>query len=222
MRHKASIHSEFVEESNKDKKDDTDSDESSEEGSDISSGDDNNDDNRSENEADSEESNDETDVENEDENEDNEDEEDEDDEEETYDLWTYLKTVASRDGDIETQFEEVKGRLDDGELSDDEVVEQAKRVIRPEILKHIYEHYANFLKIWHFAKEDPYHKRIMQTKRKLMDEEDFSPVEAIEQAVKKRKYLIVKATNMLEADLVTKVPAPVLPEEGVEEEEEET
>ena len=145
----------------------------------------------------------------------------EEEEAETYNLWTYLKTVANQDEDLATQFEEVKDRLDDGELSDDEVVEHAKRVIRPEILKNIYEHYTNFLKIWHFAREDKYHKQIMKTKRKLMDEEDFSPVEAIEQAVKKRKYLIVKATDMLEADLATKVPAPSLSEEEVDEEEEE-
>ena len=36
----------------------------------------------------------------------------------------------------------------------------------------------------------------MKTKRKLMDEEDFDYEEAIEHAVKKRKYLIEKATGI--------------------------
>ena len=156
----------------------------------------------------------------EDEDEDEEEEEEEEEEAEMYNLWAYLKDVATKDEAVIAQFEETKERLADPELSEDEVAEQARRVIRPEILKHIYEHYANFLKLWHYTKEDRYHKRIMKTKRKLMDEEDFLPAEAIEQAVKKRKYLIVKAADMLEADLSSKVPAPDIPEEEESENEE--
>ena len=107
-------------------------------------------------------------------------------------------------------------------MSDDEVAEQAKRVIRPEILKHIYEHYAYFLKIWHYANKEKYHRQIMKTKRKLIDEDGFSPVEAIEQAVKQRKYLIIKATDLFEEpDLSTKVPAPILSEEEEDDDENE-
>merc|ERR1712208_93153 len=50
--------------------------------------------------------------------------------------------------------------------------------------------------LWHWARENKYHKKIMKTKRKLMDEEDFDYEEAIEHAVKKRKYLIEKATGI--------------------------
>ena len=40
----------------------------------------------------------------------------------------------------------------------------------------------------------------MATKRKLIDEDEFEPIEAIEYAVKKRKYLIKKETDMVVND----------------------
>ena len=136
-----------------------------------------------------------------------------------YNLWSYLKNCAVADDNLKAHAEELKERLIDGELSDEEVTQQAMRVVRPDILKHIYDHYLNFLKIWHFAKEDKYHKQVMRTKRRLMDEEDFEPVEAIEQAVKKRKFLIQKATEMLDdIPLEVKVPPPRLDESEEEEE----
>ena len=139
---------------------------------------------------------------------------------EIYDMWTYLVSAARKDETIQAQFEELKEKLSDAETTEQEVAQKANLVLRPDILKHINEHYANFLKIWHFAKEDPYHKQIMKTKRKLIDMEDMSACEAIEQAVKKRKHLVLKATDLLEdIDLTTKVPALDLPEEEEEEEE---
>lgn len=152
---------------------------------------------------------------------DNDSEDEEKDDAETYDLWNYLKAAARKNASLAAKFEEMKQRLDNGDLTDEELSEEARRLLKPDVLKHISAHYANFLKIWHFAKENKYHRQIMKTKRKLIDEEEFSPVEAIEQAVKKRKYLIVKATDLLEDDLAEEVPAPALTDEEVEEEEEE-
>ena len=148
-----------------------------------------------------------------------EEEEVEEEEADKYNLWSYLKNCAVGDDNLKAHAEELKERLIDGELSDEEVTQQAMRVVRPDILKHIYDHYLNFLKIWHFAKEDEYHKQVMRTKRRLMDEEDFEPVEAIEQAVKQRKILIQKATEMLDdIPLEVKVPPPRLDESEEEEE----
>ena len=39
-------------------------------------------------------------------------------------------------------------------------------------------------------KNDPVHKKIMQTRQAFMDNEDFNPEEAMEAAVDKRKFLI--------------------------------
>ena len=41
-------------------------------------------------------------------------------------------------------------------------------------------------------KKDPVHKKIMQTKDALVNDEDFNPEEAMEAAVNKRKFLIKK------------------------------
>ena len=150
---------------------------------------------------------------------DNDGEDEEKDDATTYDLWNYLKDAARKDVSLASKFEEIKQRLDNGDLSEEELSEEARRVLKPDVLKHICKHYANFLKIWHFAKDNKYHRQIMKTKRKLIDEEEFSPAEAIEQAVKKRKYLIVKATDLLEDDLAEDVPAPALTDEEDEEEE---
>ena len=72
----------------------------------------------------------------------------------------------------------------------------------------------------HFTKEDSVHKQIMATKRRLMEEEDLKPVEAIQQAVKRRKYLIQKATGMLDDDPLEKIlPVPNLSDDEDKEHE---
>ena len=48
--------------------------------------------------------------------------------------------------------------------------------------------------------KDPVHKRIMSTKRKLQEDDDYEAQEAIKYAVKKRKFLIQEATGDDELD----------------------
>ena len=48
--------------------------------------------------------------------------------------------------------------------------------------------------------KDPVHKKIMSTKRKLQEDDDYEAQEAIKYAVKKRKYLIQEATGTLSDD----------------------
>ena len=45
--------------------------------------------------------------------------------------------------------------------------------------------------------KDKLHRKIMDTRKRLLDEEDFEPDEATKYAVKKRRFLIQKATNTL-------------------------
>ena len=76
--------------------------------------------------------------------------------------------------------------------------------------------------MWHFVKLDKFHKQITRTKRKLIEEEDFEPVEAIEHVVKTRRYIIQKATGLLDDEpLEEKLPIPHSGESEEEEEEEE-
>ena len=42
----------------------------------------------------------------------------------------------------------------------------------------------------HEMKKDPVHRKIMQTKREFMENDDFDPQEALEAAIDKRKFLI--------------------------------
>merc|ERR1712208_33097 len=120
-----------------------------------------------------------------------------------------------------SQFDEIKGNLaSDESTTEEEVNKQALRVVKPDIFKHVCKHYTSFLKLWHWARENKYHKEIMKTKRKLMDEEDFDYEEAIEHAVKKRKYLIEKATGIGLFDdepLDEVVPPPIADEASVDE-----
>ena len=48
--------------------------------------------------------------------------------------------------------------------------------------------------------KDPVHKKIMSTKQKLQEDDDYEAQEAIKYAVKKRKYLIQEATGTLSDD----------------------
>ena len=132
--------------------------------------------------------------------------------EDRYDLWEYLKQSALKNPYIQEEMDQTIEKLHDPELSDDVVHAQAFRVVKPDVFKHVCRHYAAFLKLWHFAKNNTFHKKVMKTKRKLMDKEEFEPEEAIDYAVKKRKYIIEKATGIGLFDdepLEEKVPPPI-------------
>ena len=95
------------------------------------------------------------------------DEEESDDEATYYNLWAFLRK-STKDPDMDAKFLDLKEKLDDGEMEDEKLTEQAWRVVRPEVVHMVSEHYTNLLKIWHFAKHDKFHKQIMKTKRKLI------------------------------------------------------
>ena len=138
-----------------------------------------------------------------------------------YNLWAFLRNASNKDPDIDAKLLEMKEKLADDNTDEEESEELAWRVVRPDLVRKVSEHYTNLLKLWHFAKDDAFHKQIMRTKRKLIEEEDFEPVEAIERAVKTRRYLIQKATGLLDEEpLEEKLPIPHSGESEEEEEEE--
>ena len=89
-----------------------------------------------------------------------EEEEEEEEDADIYNIWAYLKKCANIDPHLMKKFDDAKERLADDELSEKEVEAQAFRVVKPEMLKHIYDHYTNYLKMWHFAAEDKYHRQV--------------------------------------------------------------
>ena len=142
------------------------------------------------------------------------DESEEDDEsgessdEDIYNLWKYLVSCARKDPNIIEKYNDVKEKLSN-ETNDEEKEETDKdalRVVRPKMFQHICKHYANLLKLWHFAKRDSTHKKIMKIKQNLMEDDELDPVEAIEHAVKKCKYSIHKASGLLYVDISEDLP----------------
>ena len=76
----------------------------------------------------------------------------------------------------------------------------AFREVIPEIIVSIYKDYEQLLLLWHYAEEDESHQKVMETKRKLIEDENYDDVEAIRYAVKKRRYLIQQRTKTLDDD----------------------
>ena len=139
-----------------------------------------------------------------------------------YNLWLFLRNASNKDPDIDAKYLEMKEKLADENTDEEELEELAWRVVRPDLVRKVSEHYTNLLKLWHFAKHEKFHKMIMRTKRKLEEKEGFDPIEAIEHAVKKRKYIIRKATGLQDDEpLGEKLPIPHWGESKEEEEEEE-
>ena len=216
IRHLETIHPDREDEKSKDGSDDDDNDamESDTHGADTETNDEDTDNEDTDEDDNSEDADDDGDEEDDD---DGDDDDDDDADADTYNVWKYLTRVAFENEDIQAQMAEVQGRLADDELSDAELRAQTLRVVKPDIVNMICKSYANFLKLWHFAKDDKTYRKIMATKRKLMDEDDFGPDEAIEQAVKKRKFLIRKATGLLDDEpLEDTVPPPSFDKEEAE------
>ena len=116
-----------------------------------------------------------------------------------YDVWDYLRIRALKHHGVEQKFQSLKETLAlNGDLSEGEVERRAMRVVLPDIRRYIYKKYRDFLLLWHYANRNKTHRRVIDTKRKLMDEEDFEPEEAIRYAVKKRRFLIQGATDTLD------------------------
>ena len=67
---------------------------------------------------------------------------------------------------------------------------------REAILDTISDYYTTLLKLHHFTRKDKYHKKIMTTKKRLMEEEEYGATEAIDAAVKQRRFAISQAAGI--------------------------
>ena len=142
------------------------------------------------------------------------------DEMDRFHLWSYLKTSAINDPHLQVKYDEVREKLADKDSSNQDTEYEALQYMRPEILKHMYKHYTYLLKLWHYAKRDIYHKKIMDTKHKLIEDQEYSASEAIERAVEMRKDLIQQATRFTDSTPLKDVlPSPLKGEPDLEQEE---
>jgi len=75
---------------------------------------------------------------------------------------------------------------------------QAYNEMLPELRKALRSVYIDHLKWVHVLREDPLHKAILETRNRLMDEDDMDYNEAVEAAVNQRKYLLNRVFQPLE------------------------
>ena len=108
--------------------------------------------------------------------------EEEEDEENTtsgkYDLWNNLYEQAWTTA-LEEAYEEEKGSFIEKGLSEDAARKAAFKVILPTLHQSITSNYVKQLLLCSNMKKDPGHKKIMATKRKLVEEADYGEEEAL-------------------------------------------
>ena len=123
-----------------------------------------------------------------DENEDQEEEEDDDDDM----FWNLI--VKRVYNDLQNKFDETFNRINtrDPDISRKELEKKTFQKLKFRYSVGMREHYQKFLELMHVLRKDPIQKRVMETAKRLRDNEDYDYDESIKYAVKKRKYLIDK------------------------------
>ena len=116
-----------------------------------------------------------------------------------YNLWTYLKNKALEKNDKKFRKKQ-EAFINKGESEDDAEISAFHSVL-PDIRKDISKAYTELLLVWHYAEDDKSHEKIIETKRKLIEDDDYDVDEAIYSAVKKRKYIIEKETKTRDVDI---------------------
>ena len=87
-------------------------------------------------------------------------------------------------------FQEMKMNLTQSGLDEEIAGETAYSNILPELQKELESIYLQRFQWIQQLKKDPVHKKIMQTKDPLVNDDHFDPEEDMEAAVNKRKFLI--------------------------------
>ena len=111
-------------------------------------------------------------------------------EDEENDPWMPMVEEAMQK--YKTGFEEMKMNLIHSGLDEQSAGEKAYSDILPKLQKELESIYMDRLSWMKQLKNDPVHKKIMQTKDAFVDNDNFDPEEAMQAAVDKRKFLIKK------------------------------
>ena len=111
-------------------------------------------------------------------------------EDEENDPWMPMVEEAMQK--YKTGFEEMKMNLIHGGLYEQSAGEKAYSDILPKLQKELESIYMDRLSWMKQLKNDPVHKKIMQTKDAFVDNDHFDPEEAMQADVDKRKFLIKK------------------------------
>ena len=122
-----------------------------------------------------------------------------DDEDDNDSVWSGIRDLSWTSKLLST-FNEAKKEFQNQGMMADEAHQEAYQLVLPKLRRNIMSNYV--WKIVDAAKlhKDPVHKKIMSTKRKLQEDDDYEAQEANKYAVKKRKFLIQEATGTLSDD----------------------
>ena len=122
-----------------------------------------------------------------------------DDDDDDDNVWSSIRDLSWTTKLLST-FNETKKEFQNEGMTADEAHQEAYQHVLPKLRRNIMSNYVR--KIVDAAKlhKDPVHKKIMSTKRKLQEDDDYEAQEAIKYAVKRRKFLIQEATGTLSDD----------------------
>ena len=121
------------------------------------------------------------------------------DDEEEDSVWTSIREL-SWTPEIDDTFDNKKADLVEGGMSTGDAHQIAYKRILPNLRRNIATNYMKKILEHTKLRQDPIHRQILKTKRKLQEDDDYESEEAMRYAVKKRKYLILKATGTLSDD----------------------
>ena len=110
--------------------------------------------------------------------------------EEEEDPWVPIINEAEER--TQSEFEDIKEHLINTGLDEETAEKEAISNILPKLQKTLEDIYIERLSWIQEMERDPVHKKIMQTKKEFMENDNFDPREALEAAIDKRKFLIKK------------------------------
>ena len=112
--------------------------------------------------------------------------------------WDRLMRSTYRDN--QDQFDEtVENTLQETPNTDLESAEEmAYEELKPKYRSSLVSKYQDLVALGSALKKDPVHKKVMSTAHRLRDEEDYDEEEAMQYAVKKRRYLLERKLDEYE------------------------
>lgn len=112
--------------------------------------------------------------------------------------WNKILTTAHRH--LQDDFNDnVKESLNEQPgMSVEEAEDMAYEELEPEYRSEFISNYKQLVRLGTALKRDPLHKKIMSTAKRLVDEEDYDDDEAMQYAIKKRRYLLQRKLDEYE------------------------
>ena len=111
-------------------------------------------------------------------------------EEEEVDPWSPIIDEAKER--VRASYEQMKDNFINSGLDEETAKNEASFKVMPKLQREVGNIYKERLEWIQEMKRDPVHKKIMQTKKDFMENDDFDQEEALEAAIDKRKFLIRK------------------------------